>query len=62
MSSDDEDVLYAVNFLNILNANRSSRLHDYWVHPFWRENCCDRGAYAVFKDHEDNDNNFQSFY
>jgi len=55
MLSDDKDVLDAVNLLNILNAYEGSRVHNYWVHPFWRQNCNDRGAYAVFKDLEDDD-------
>ena len=37
------------------------RVHNYWVHPFWRQNCNDRGAYVVFKGLEDDDR-FQSFY
>jgi len=62
MSSDDEEVLHAVNLVNILNAQGGQkRVHNYWVHPFWRQNCNDRGAYAVFKDLEDDDR-FQSFY
>jgi len=55
-------VLYAVNLHNILNTHENQkRVHNYWVNPFWRQNCDDRGAYAVFKDLE-HDDRFQSFY
>ncbi|KAL4088604.1 hypothetical protein QTP88_023693 [Uroleucon formosanum] len=60
MSSDEEDALCALNLLNILNT-KQKRVRNYWVHPFWRENCRRRGAFSVFKDLEDN-NRFQSFY
>ncbi|KAL4121972.1 hypothetical protein QTP88_014387 [Uroleucon formosanum] len=60
MSSDEEDALCALNLLNILNTNQK-RVRNYWVHPFWCENCRRRGAFSVFKDLEDNDR-FQSFY
>lgn len=59
--SDEEDVLCALNIINILNVNQTSKVRSYWVHPFWRENCRERGAFSVFKDLEDGDR-FQSFY
>lgn len=43
MSSDEENALWALNLLNILNANYK-RDRNYWVHPFWRENCRGRGS------------------
>lgn len=50
MSSDEEGTLCALNLLNILNTNTNTKkVRNYWVHPFWRENCRERGAFSVFK-------------
>jgi len=61
MSSEDEDILAAVNLINVLNHNQRSTKRKYWVHPFWRKNCNNRGVYSVFKELNDPDM-FRSFY
>lgn len=61
MSSEDEDVLAAVNLVNYLNYNQGSIVRKYWVHPFWRKNCYSRGLYSVFRELDDPDR-FKSFY
>jgi len=50
MLSDDEDILTAVNLINVLNYNQGSIVRKYWVHPFWHANCNNRGVYSVFKE------------
>jgi hypothetical protein len=61
MSSEDEDVLAAINIVNYLNYNQGSTVRKYWVHPFWRKNCYSHGIYSVFKELDDPDR-FKSFY
>lgn len=60
MSSEEEDILAAVNLLNFLNYNQGSIVRKYWVHPFWRTNCSSRGVYSVFKELNDPER-FKSF-
>lgn len=61
MLSDDEDILTAVNLINVLNHNQGPIVRKYWVHPFWRANCNNRGVYSVFKELKDPDR-FKTFY
>jgi hypothetical protein len=61
MSSENEDVLAAINLENYFNYNQGSTVRKYWVHPFWRKNCCSRDVYSVFKEVDDPDR-FKSFY
>ncbi|KAL4136156.1 hypothetical protein QTP88_007720 [Uroleucon formosanum] len=61
MLSDDEDILTAVNLINVLNHNQGSIVRKYWVHPFWHANCNNCGVYSVFKELNDRDR-FKTFY
>jgi hypothetical protein len=62
MSSEDEDVLAAINIVNYLNYNQNSTVLKYWVHPFCRKNCYYRGVYSILKELDDPDHLFKSFY
>lgn len=61
MSSDDENILEAINIINILNTNVNTRnvlwyfplgplgnIQNYWAHSFWRRNCKERGAFPKY--------------
>jgi hypothetical protein len=61
MSSEDEDVLTAINLVNYLNYNQSFIVRKYWVYPFWRKNCYSCGVFSVFKELDDPDR-FKSLY
>lgn len=61
MLSDDEDMYTALAWLNLINQN-SIKKKRYWVHPYWRKNVCDHGAYVVFKELSQDPEKFQSYY
>lgn len=57
MSSEEEDVLAAVDLVNFLNYNQGSCVRKYWVHLFWPS----RGVHSVFKELNDPER-FKRFY
>jgi hypothetical protein len=57
-SSEDEDGLA---WLNLMNAQHQTRRR-FWVHPYWRENTHERGAYKIFKELNLYPQRFHSFY
>lgn len=59
-SSGDEDALALVNLLNINNSYR--RKKRFWVHPYWRDNMHQKGAFRAFKELNMFPERFQSFY
>jgi hypothetical protein len=48
-SSEDEDVTGALAWLNLMNSQHQTRRW-FWVHPYWRKNSHERGAYKIFKE------------
>jgi hypothetical protein len=60
-SSEDEDVTGALAWLNVMNVQHQRRRR-FWVHPYWRENSHERGAYKIFKELNLYPERFHSFY